>query len=48
MAVIDTVPHGEGDLVRVTERLKDTVTERVKGCVVGMPVVERVLVGDIV
>jgi hypothetical protein len=42
MPVADTVIHGEGDRVIVTERVKDTDTERVNGCVVGMPETEPV------
>jgi len=48
MADAEMVTQDEGDLVIVTERVSEPVTDLVKGCVVGIPVTERVLVGDIV
>jgi hypothetical protein len=48
MDVTEVVMHDEGLSVRVTERVKETVTDLVKGCVVGIPLTERVMLVEIV
>jgi len=44
--VIETVPQGEGEKLRVTEPVPQPLTDLVKGRVVGTPVTEIVLHGD--
>ena len=48
IAVIEVVMQGEGLSVRVTERVRETVTDFVKGSVLGIPLAERVMLVEIV
>ena len=44
----ETVPQGEGEPVRVREVVAQPLTDLVKGCVLGIAVIERVCVREIV
>jgi hypothetical protein len=48
MAVTEIVMQGEGLRVPVTERVRELVTVRVNGCVLGIPLTERVMLVEIV
>ena len=46
MPVTETVVHGEGEPLRLTESVIQPLTDFVKGRVVGTPVTETVLHGE--